>query len=274
MIRRYYIWPVILVGLILVGGCANQSSQFEPNVTRSFADAEQYISSGNVSQADRRIHLAIAQTRHKADAYLYGLAILNPTTSDSTDVLRLAAGIASETQSLSDQNKLDRKLTQDELKALMLTEGQLLSKLHRPYVAIPIIERAHKLWPDDIGICNDLGYFYADTNTNLNLALVLTRKAVSEEPKQAMYIDSLGWVYYRLGRNQDALRELLKAVDISPDNADLRIHLGAVYFALGKSDEAAIEFEKAKTLAMGDVKVQAENWLQKLTKTTGNMRKM
>jgi Flp pilus assembly protein TadD len=40
----------------------------------------------------------------------------------------------------------------------------------------------------------------ADRNVRLNEALEMTKKAVDQEPDNGAFLDSLGWVYYRLGR--------------------------------------------------------------------------
>jgi Flp pilus assembly protein TadD len=58
-------------------------------------------------------------------------------------------------------------------------------------------------------------------------------------------------VLYKLGRYEEALRELRIAVQTAPDTADLRYHLAAVYAKLGKKDDALVELEKALALQPG-----------------------
>ena len=74
-------------------------------------------------------------------------------------------------------------------------------------------------YPDDPGALNDLGYLWADENKQLPRALAMIQQAVAAEPDNAAYRDSLGWVYYRLGKNDEALVELKKAItlDETPD---------------------------------------------------------
>jgi tetratricopeptide (TPR) repeat protein len=112
-------------------------------------------------------------------------------------------------------------------------------------------------FPEDIGAMNDLGYLWADQNKNLELALGMIRKAVESDPKNRAYRDSLGWVYYRLGRFAEAVTELEQAAAVEkgedePDGVILD-HLGDAYAAAGRKDEAAkawtravAAFEKAK----------------------------
>ena len=53
--------------------------------------------------------------------------------------------------------------------------------------------------PDEAGVNNDLGYLYADQGKNLEKAEAMIRKALREEPKNAAYLDSLGWVLFKRG---------------------------------------------------------------------------
>jgi len=66
-------------------------------------------------------------------------------------------------------------------------------------------------FPEDVAARNDLGYLWADQGRHLNRALTMVRAAVEREPHNRAYRDSLGWVYFRLGRYADAVRELEQA---------------------------------------------------------------
>lgn len=100
--------------------------------------------------------------------------------------------------------------------------------------------------PDDPGVNNDLGYLYADQNKNLDQALKMIELAVSVEPDNRAYLDSLGWVLYRLKRHEEALDALLKAnTDPEFQDATLQEHLGDVYEALGRHEEALELWKKA-----------------------------
>lgn len=256
--------PVLLCAVILAG--CSRGVRFEPGAAQSFSRAEKQVASGKINQADRELRVAISRTSHKADAYLNAIKMLSPDLDSSQDVLRTTVGLAEDLLRLSDQKKLDRPLTEDESKELLTSLGQLYYQLHHTQEAFSTLEKANKLWPDDEVICNALGYFYADTNTNLQSALRLTRKAVKLNPDNYAYLDSLAWTYYRLGRNREALNEQLEAVKLQPDDGDLRLHLGVIYSALNKPFEASIEFQKAKILASGSTRLEAEGWLKKLGK--------
>src|SRR4051812_14585524 len=92
---------------------------------------------------------------------------------------------------------------------------------------------------------NDLGYLWADENKNLARSLVMIQTAVAAEPKNLAYRDSLGWVLFRLGRNEEAVKELLSAIpDKDPDGTVLE-HLGDVYAKLNKKSDALAAWRRA-----------------------------
>jgi len=113
------------------------------------------------------------------------------------------------------------------------------------------LEQVLDEFPGDVGASNDLGYLWADGNKNLHRAVKMTRLAVDAEPENVAYRDSLGWVYYRLGRFDEAVAELEKTVeqlekkDDLPGNAVIFDHLGDAYLKAGKSEKAKDAWRRA-----------------------------
>lgn len=99
-------------------------------------------------------------------------------------------------------------------------------------------------FPGDAGALNDLGYLWADQNKNLLRAHRMIRAAVDKDPENAAYRDSLGWVLYRLGRFQEAVPELEKALSLAPDPVVLD-HLGDACHSLQQFDKARQSWRKA-----------------------------
>jgi tetratricopeptide (TPR) repeat protein len=106
------------------------------------------------------------------------------------------------------------------------------------------LEQVLDEFPDDIGAMNDLGYLWADQDKNLHRAERMIRMAVENEPENAAYRDSLGWVLYRLGRFAEAVTELEKAAELDPD-AVILDHLGDAYRSLDQIDKARETWRKA-----------------------------
>ena len=90
---------------------------------------------------------------------------------------------------------------------------------------------------------NYLGYMLADRNVRLEEALKLINQAVELEPDSAAYLDSLGWVYFRMGKLEEAETNLRRSLQRSPHDATVRDHLGDVLFKRGKLREAIAEWQ-------------------------------
>lgn len=89
---------------------------------------------------------------------------------------------------------------------------------------------------------NYLGYTWADKNIKLPAAEGLIRKALELDPENPAYIDSLGWVYYRLAKYTEAL-ELLKKASGKMTDPEILSHLGDTYLALGDVQKAVDAWE-------------------------------
>jgi tetratricopeptide (TPR) repeat protein len=101
-------------------------------------------------------------------------------------------------------------------------------------------------FPEDVGALNDLGYLWVDQNKHLKRSLKMIQIAVDAEPDNVAYRDSLGWAYYRLGRFEEAVRELEKAAasDDDPDGVILD-HLGDAHLQAGHKDKALEAWRRA-----------------------------
>jgi Flp pilus assembly protein TadD len=95
--------------------------------------------------------------------------------------------------------------------------------------------RAIEIDPENANAHNSLGYIYAESNLNLDEALKECRKAVQLDRNNPAYLDSLGWVYYKLGDLQQAKTYLKKAARLAPDNREIEDHYEAVLSNLGRS---------------------------------------
>ena len=99
------------------------------------------------------------------------------------------------------------------------------------------LRRLIKLRPDDGNAYNALGYTLADHNQRLPEALTLIEKANQLNPGDPHIQDSLGWVYFRLGRTQDALDVFRTLWRKSPDT-EVGTHYGEVLWHAGQQDAA------------------------------------
>ncbi len=114
--------------------------------------------------------------------------------------------------------------------------------------AEPNFHKALELRPDQPQVLNYLGYSWVDMNMNLKEGLDMIARAVALRPNDGYIVDSLGWAYYRLGRFEDAVRELEKAVSLKPDDPILNDHLGDAYWRAGKKLQAVFQWNHARDM--------------------------
>lgn len=91
--------------------------------------------------------------------------------------------------------------------------------------------------PDNVQALNALGYTLADRTNRYREAYDLVRRAYEQRPDDPAIIDSMGWVYFRLGRLEEAEQYLRRALDKHFD-AEIAAHLGEVLWVRGRQDEA------------------------------------
>ena len=120
-----------------------------------------------------------------------------------------------------------------------------------------------KLKPDNAHAYNALGYSFAERGIELPEALKLIRKAVELAPEDPYIMDSLGWVYYRMGNLAEGLNYLNLAFTASPD-AEIAAHLGEVLWVQGAKDDA-INIWRSALEKEPDNEILLET-LQRLTK--------
>ena len=98
--------------------------------------------------------------------------------------------------------------------------------------------------PDDASALNALGYTLADRTDRLQEAYELIQRAIELNPDDPAIIDSFGWVNYRLGNIDEAIRLLRKALS-KMDDPEVAAHLGEVLWVTGRRDEARKVWQRA-----------------------------
>lgn len=137
---------------------------------------------------------------------------------------------------------------------LLFEYGLVLEKIGNSQQAIAIMEKVLELQPDHAEALNYIGYTWADNNVHLEKALEYILRANTLKPDNGFILDSLGWVYYRLGDFQQAVEELEHAVELIEDDPHIYDHLGDVYRSLGKFSEAREALQKAYEMFTDETK--------------------
>jgi tetratricopeptide (TPR) repeat protein len=108
-----------------------------------------------------------------------------------------------------------------------------------------LLKRVIEIKPDHHHAYNALGYSLADRKLRLPEARSLIKKALELAPGDPFITDSLGWVEYRMGNRDEALKLLRAAYGARPDT-EIAAHLGEVLWVDGQRDEARRVLRDAK----------------------------
>ena len=101
--------------------------------------------------------------------------------------------------------------------------------------------------PENAEALNALGYTLADLTDHYAEAQVLIEKALRLQPDSPAFLDSLGWVQHRLGRDAEALRNLRRAFALQKD-PEIAAHLGEVLWLHGDKDAARAVWKEGLAL--------------------------
>jgi Flp pilus assembly protein TadD len=115
--------------------------------------------------------------------------------------------------------------------------------------------------PDNATALNNLGYFLVQRNERLDEALLMIQRAVRADPTNASFLDSLGWAFYRLGRFEEAERNLVEAARLDQTSSTIHEHLGDTYQKRGKTELARAAWQKALSLSVepdGTTRIKAK----------------
>ncbi|MBF8269260.1 MAG: Tetratricopeptide TPR 2 repeat protein [Gammaproteobacteria bacterium] len=98
--------------------------------------------------------------------------------------------------------------------------------------------------PQHAQALNALGYTLADRTNRYQEAYELIQKALTLEPKSYYFLDSMGWVLYRMGKHEEAIDYLRKAMALTQD-PEIAAHLGEVLWVAGDKKGAQQVWETA-----------------------------
>ena len=184
-----------------------------------FAEAEATLKSLLDGKDDRETFISLAQVYEKAKKY---------------DEMQKAITAA---------EKLSK--TEDEKEAVYFVRGAMYERMKQYAEAEAEFRKVLALNPESASALNYLGYMLADRNVRLDEALEMIRKAVDMDPHNSAYLDSLGWVYFRMNRLDEAADNLKKSLERGSRDATVHEHLGDVYFGKENLKGAISQWEIA-----------------------------
>ena len=144
--------------------------------------------------------------------------------------------------------------------ALLLDLGIVREEMGDIDGAIAAGRDALRLQPQVPQVLNFLGYLLADHSRDLDEAEGLLERALARDPDNGAFLDSMGWLYFRRGRLEDARRLLERSLVQTGGDPVIHEHLGDVYQALHLSALAREQYRLS--LAAGDANPRVKTKLQ------------
>jgi tetratricopeptide (TPR) repeat protein len=168
---------------------------------------------------DRKVYLSIADTYQKGHNF-----------AETNKMLDLA-------------EKLSK--TDDDKSSVVFMRGAMYERQKKYELAEKEFRRVLDQDDKNASALNYLGYMLADQNTRLQEASGYIERAVKLEPNNYAFLDSLGWVYFRMNRLDDAEKQLTRSMQIMSKDPTIHDHLGDVYFKEGKLKEAIAQWQSS-----------------------------
>lgn len=116
-------------------------------------------------------------------------------------------------------------------------------------LAMDAMKKAVEINPKNANALNYIGYSWAEKSENLQEAEQYVKRALAIELDNGYFIDSLGWVYYKMERYEDAYIQLNKAVEIVKDDAVILEHFAIACMKRGEKNKAIEILKRAEKQA-------------------------
>lgn len=123
--------------------------------------------------------------------------------------------------------------------------GDALSSLKQYARSDEAYEQSLRLDPDNHTALNNFAYNLSLRQLRLDEALEMSRRAVEAQPDNAAFLDTLGWVYFKLGEFENAKQYIRASIDTGEASAVVLEHMGDVYEKLDDLANARYWWQKA-----------------------------
>ena len=127
--------------------------------------------------------------------------------------------------------------------------------------------------PKNAMVLNYIGYMLADRGVRLQEALQYVQEALTVEPNNPAYLDSLGWAFYKMNDLTNAEKYLLQAVGLTKNDPTMYDHLGDLYYKTGDYQKALDFWTKSLQNGNPTEPDETQKVREKLEKLQGTLHK-
>jgi Tfp pilus assembly protein PilF len=194
------------------------------------------------------LSLAQQQKNLEAKPYLKKAVELNPSDLNALSAYSFTLGQLGENEEAAEY--IERALIIDPNNINLLGQlGLIYNNLKYWAESDSAYEQALRLDPNNTLINNNYAYSLSERGLQLERALQMITTTLQADSGNASYLDTAGWIYFKLDDYAKAYYYIKKAIDTGgEDNAVLLEHLGDVLFMQGKKSEAMEYWQRALRL--------------------------
>jgi len=199
----------------------------------------QKVEAGDWVRAQLKIATLIARQQGLAAGREYLRRIEARTEDDSIQMIQVEAQLLRDAKAWNETYEMLSHAVAKYPNSfeLLYDRAMAAERIDRLDVLEADLRKVIKMKPDYAHAYNALGYTLADKTKRLNEAKDLIEKAYKLQPDDPFILDSLGWVYFRMGQTQEAIKHLQTAYGQRPD-PEIAAHYGEVLWSAGNHDEA------------------------------------
>jgi tetratricopeptide (TPR) repeat protein len=240
------------------------------NIDKALQYCEQALVETPGSRQLQMLRADIIAEKGRVDEGIKVLEKLTRNTDEDFDVFSAMTNIYQRARKFDDAqsvlNIASRRFPGNE--RIFFLQGALYEKQKKFGEAEQQFRKALEIDKDNAAVQNYLGFILADRGLKLDEAATLTQKAVKADPTNGAYLDSLGWVYFKMNRLELAEEYLKKAVIFTNNDASIHDHLGDLFFKTKRLDDARREW--AKAVELSDDREEIDRVKKKLDGTKNN----
>jgi tetratricopeptide (TPR) repeat protein len=194
--------------------------------------------------------LSLAQQNKTTESikYLKTAVELKPSDVNALSAYGFALGQLNKNEEAAEY--LSRALVLDPENVNLLGQlGLIYNNLKQMAESDSLYELALQFDPQNALINNNYAYSLSERDLQLDRALEMIKIAIAADSSNSSYLDTYGWVFFKIGEYDKAYYYIKKAIDIDGTaNAVLLEHLGDVLYKQGKKEEAIEYWKKALDL--------------------------
>jgi tetratricopeptide (TPR) repeat protein len=199
----------------------------------------QKVEAGDWVRAQLKIATLIARQQGLAAGREYLQRIEPRSEEDSIQMIQVEAQLLRDAKAWNETYEMLSKAVAKypDSFELLYDRAMAAERIDRLDVLESDLRKVIKMKPDYAHAYNALGYTLADKTKRLGEAKELIEKAYKLQPDDPFILDSLGWVYFRMGNTNEAIKHLQTAYSQRPD-PEIAAHYGEVLWSAGNRDEA------------------------------------